>query len=143
VRYDIDDENTENYLMWEIERCVDRNKHCTVALQWMSPQKYMSMLSDQCGVFRCDRAPEDHFDKGSIADLTEKLKRGQALDPLYIDLTTRKILQSELTDEYRNTYRHEGRHRAFVARKLGIELVPVIVVQDRKVAEKCLIPQYD
>lgn len=109
----------------------------------MPPKKFMSMLVCPCGEVRCDRAPEDWFDSGSIEDLTAKMKKGTSLDPLRIDLTDRSIYQCQLSDEYLNHYDHEGRHRAFVARKLGIELVPVVVIQDRKKAEKCLIPQYD
>jgi hypothetical protein len=97
----------------------------------------------QCGEYRCDLAPEEYFDSGSIKDITEKLKKGVELDPLWVDLTDHRTLKSTKDGKTLHHYKQEGRHRAFVARKLGIELVPVIVIQDRKVAEKCLIPEYD
>jgi len=136
-------DNTEDYVAREIERCnTSERKNCTVALQWMSPDTYLRLLPAQVPAMRADRAPEEWWDAGSIKDLTEKMVKGKDIDPLWIDLTSRRVLKMELTDEYLNRYEHEGRHRAVVARKLGIELVPVIVIQDRALAEKCLIPNY-
>jgi hypothetical protein len=141
MKYHYDDKETERRIMIEVERCLEHD-HCTVALQWMSPDKYMSMLPDQCGQYRCDRAPEKYFDDGSIKDLTEKMEKGVELDPPWIDLTDHRKFESILGGTLHH-YKQEGRHRAFVARKLGIELIPVVVVQNRKKAEKCLLPKVD
>jgi hypothetical protein len=137
MKYNMDADSVSDTMDYEVRRCHRLKDPCTVTLKWMSPNDYMSMVSDQVGVGRCDYAPEEWFDKGSIADLTNKMSEGSPLDPLYINLTDRTIHPSNLTDEYVCTHSHEGRHRAFVARKLGIELVPVIVISDRTALERC------
>jgi hypothetical protein len=139
MRYYYDDKETERRIMIEAGTCLEHD-YCTVALQWMSPERYLSMLSDQCGEYRCDLAPERNFDSASIADLTEKMKNGVELDPPWIDLTDRWNVETQRSGTQHH-YKQEGRHRAFVARKLGIELIPVVVIQKRKKAEKCLLPK--
>lgn len=74
-------------------------------LVWMNPEKFLKI------------APLRFPDSGSLRDLTEKMKAGKKLDALWfdVDVKTRRVSQ------------HEGRHRATVAKQLGIEKVPVIL----------------
>lgn len=142
LEYRMEVDEAVRSLEYEVNRCSKKDYKCTVALQWMPPQEFMKMLVCPCGEERCDEAPEEWFNGESIHDLTDKMKHGQRLDPLRIDLTDRMIYMCQLTDRYLNHYDHDGRHRAFTARKLGIPLVPVVVIADRKTAQKCLIPEW-
>lgn len=74
-------------------------------LKWVSPQKFL------------DAAPsvEDHYSQRNYDDLKQKILSGHELDPLFLDISP----ECTILD-------HEGRHRALVAKDLGVEKVPVI-----------------
>lgn len=95
-------------------------------LVWMSPNEFLSEVPHPSGVTMYGKIvpaiidlDEKHFTKSSIKKIEEKIDRGQKLEPLMLDYT----------NIYYGYPSHEGRHRAFVAKKRGIEKVPVIVVK--------------
>lgn len=73
---------------------------------WMSPDKFLSLASPLID-------PISH----TMKDLEDKMKRSHPIDFLLlkIDVDRNKVVG------------HEGRHRATVAKKLGIEKVPVLI----------------
>ena len=95
-------------------------------LVWMPPERFLRMVP-----------PVHFFDKGSLDFIIDKLKKGESLEPLWVDV-------DPYTGEVTN---HEGRHRAASSWILGIEEIPVIIFYrhnyDRiplKKAEKFRIP---
>lgn len=107
-------------------------------LIWMSPDKFLRLASPLS-----DYEKEDE----RAQDLEQKMKSGVPLDYLVleIDMEKRKVIG------------HEGRHRATVAKKLGIKEVPVLIYtgsgykrvpdwdqQDHEMADKAdFKPEYD
>lgn len=73
---------------------------------WMSPDKFLSLVH-----------PLMDIDKHSSKNLEDRMKKGQPIDflVLVVDADENKVTG------------HEGRHRATIAKKLGIEKVPVLV----------------
>ena len=74
-------------------------------LVWMSPRMFLSLSTPA------------YYDQPTLENLQKKIKNKEPLDALWfdVDVNTRKV------------QRHEGRHRAKAAQKLGIEKVPVIL----------------
>lgn len=75
---------------------------------WMSPDKFLRMVHP---------LPDYEKDDESSKDLERKIKAGHPIDflVLVVDVDRKKVVG------------HEGRHRATVAKKLGVEKVPVLV----------------
>jgi len=77
-------------------------------LVWMDPDKFLGLA-----------IPLNDKEKStlSLMDLEMKMKAGKPLDflVLVVDMNKRKVVG------------HEGRHRATIAKKLGIEKVPVLI----------------
>lgn len=73
-----------------------------------SPDKFLSLAA---------KLPNEHYSKESLQSLEQKILNKVPLDPLVlvVDMENRKVVG------------HEGRHRATIAKKLGIQSVPVIV----------------
>jgi hypothetical protein len=59
--------------------------------------------------------PKAKFFEGVLRELRERMMNRRPLDPMFLDI-----------DKMGEVIGHEGRHRAFVAKELGISLVPVI-----------------
>lgn len=75
---------------------------------YMSPDKFLRLAA---------KLPDQFVDKESISNLERKMLEGSPLDPLSlsVDMSKKKVTG------------HEGRHRAMVAKKLGIVEVPVFI----------------
>jgi hypothetical protein len=73
---------------------------------WMSPDKFLSLAY-----------PLDVPYKDSLNSLRKAMKLGNSIPHLllYVDMEKKKVIG------------HEGRHRAKVAKELGIEKVPVFI----------------
>ena len=84
-------------------------------LVWMRPDEFLELVPPQVPGF--SRYDERVYDKGSLESIERGFREGSEFDPLFldVDIDTCRIIN------------HEGRHRAFVAYKLGIEKVPVII----------------
>lgn len=99
-------------------------------LEWMKPRRYLTEIPHPVfgdGLPGMEKIPasfqlekhqgEKYFNKGSIEYLTDKIKKGEDVGPLFLDYS----------QMFRGWPTHEGRHRAVVAWRLGIGKVPVIV----------------
>jgi hypothetical protein len=95
------------------------SKKGTVELVWMTPDEFLSEVPHPAT--RMLAAIRDLSEKwwaqSSIKYLTESIIQQRKLDPLYLDYTTMIF----------GWPAHEGRHRAYVAKRLGIEKIPVLV----------------
>jgi len=113
MKYRVDDKRVK-------EMCEKYSRIGKVEYVWMSPLRFLDKVPHPATTLASARfylGPE-YFDKGSVADITARIKAGKPLDPLLLDYT----------DIYHGWPTHEGRHRAYVAYKLGIDRVPVIIV---------------
>jgi len=72
----------------------------------MSPTKFLSL---------CTKPPQ--WSQSSIKGIQNRIKQGKAVETPYLDVN---IKTGEVTG-------HEGRHRAIVARRMGIKKIPVHV----------------
>lgn len=75
---------------------------------WMTPDKFLSLVHP---------LPDSENDDESMKNLEHRMRNGLPLDflVLTVDVEKKKVTG------------HEGRHRATVAKKLGIEKVPVLI----------------
>jgi hypothetical protein len=93
---------------------------------WMTPESFLIEtpcvgLPDYPAIIM----KEKDYDSGSLTSIKKRIEKGKIIDPLYLDY-------SRMCGKFPA---HEGRHRAFVAKQLGIKKVPVIVVKQRKFVE--------
>jgi hypothetical protein len=72
-------------------------------LIWIPPDDFLKLV------------PEAKYFEGVISELEERMRNRRPLDPMFLDI-----------NEVGEVIGHEGRHRAFVAKELGINLVPII-----------------
>jgi len=88
---------------------------------YMSPDKFLRLASPLPSY---DARPE------SMANIEHRIKNGLPLDycVLEIDMKRRRVTS------------HEGRHRAMVSRKLGIESIPVLIFTGSNFKR---VPQWD
>lgn len=134
--YDPDMMETKRLMSVFTNECMSRKGLCSVRLAWVSPKKYLSLTPPVCGfdperpgrtAAECSEGDFfDYYDKEMRTKLTEMLKRGQELDPVWVDLTCKQM------DEHQTctTYSHEGRHRARIAQDLGIPFIPAIIIEE-------------
>jgi len=100
---------------------------CIAELEWMSPNEFLSKVPHPATtLIPASLAEEKYFDKGSIKYITESILSGKKLDPLILDYS----------DMYHGYPTHEGRHRAYVAKKLGIKKLPVLVIRWKKLENR-------
>jgi hypothetical protein len=86
----------------------------------MAPVDFLGKVPSPCGEGRTafeDLAREECWSKSSIDFIMGKVERGEELEPPMLDYTRM----------FRGFPSHEGRHTAYVAYKLGVERMPVIV----------------
>jgi hypothetical protein len=86
----------------------------------MSPSEFLSKVPSPCregATALHDIHATDCWSQSSIDAIMEKVKRGEELDPPMLDYT----------QMFRGFPSHEGRHTAFVAHKLGVAKMPVII----------------
>lgn len=87
----------------------------------MSPLEYLSKVPSPCreGV-TADKDVElkGCFSESSIRYITKQIERGEELDVPFLDYERM----------FRGFPTHEGRHRAFVAYKMGAKRIPVVVL---------------
>ena len=83
---------------------------------YMAPDKFLSLTIHVEDDFEHDYSQE------RIQKLKDKMTSGKGIDPMlmYVDYDTGKVLQ------------HEGRHRSFASKELGITKVPVILYFKKK-----------
>lgn len=74
----------------------------------MSPDKFLRLAA---------KLPDELYSKESLEKLKDRMSKGLPIDPLVliVDMKKKKVTG------------HEGRHRATVAKKLGISIVPVLI----------------
>jgi len=106
---------------------------CDFGLEWWHPEDFLNALPAPSGDPAVS-APEEHFSRASIEELRPKLAGGEDIDPLYLDIRSCDI---DPKGETTHCMSHEGRHRAYVSRELGIEWVPVMVVRPKGHADMC------
>jgi hypothetical protein len=121
------------------------NGYCDIGLEWWHPADYLNALAAPWTGVNASKAPKDDFgeDGGSIDELIGKLRNETPMDPLALDVNTCSI---EPDGSVHKCLGHEGRHRAYAARELGIEWVPVLVVRPKgheKMIKPCYIGEDD
>jgi hypothetical protein len=115
MEYPLDSEATASDLAY-------LSKHGKAELVWMSPEDFLSKVPHPA----TERLPaildlkEKWFSPSSLNWLRNAMMTSVKLEPLYLDYTKM----------FRGWPSHEGRHRAWVARSLGINKIPVIVVKE-------------
>ena len=90
-------------------------------LVWMSPREFLSKVPHPRGSFPAVLNLEEGFDRGSLELVEKAYRTGRPMEPLLLDYV----------NFFRGYPSHEGRHRALVALRLGVERVPVVVVRHR------------
>lgn len=75
---------------------------------YMQPDKFLKLAAP---------LRDNQYNQDVLDDIEDKIKRNHPIDPpvLYINMSIKKVEG------------HEGRHRATVAKKLGIEKIPVLI----------------
>jgi len=91
----------------------------------MSPLEFLSRVPSPCreGVTADkDVDLKGCFSESSVRYIMSQIERGEELDVPLLDYSRM----------FRGFPTHEGRHRAFVAYKMGIEKIPVLVLGKEK-----------
>jgi hypothetical protein len=114
MEYPLDWERLE-----ELKKSYERRGR--VELVWMTPNEFLSKVPHPLTalVSALSDLREEYFNKGSLWYILEAITSERKLEPLVLDYTSMWFGYPS----------HEGRHRAFVAKKLGMEKVPVLVVR--------------
>ena len=92
----------------------------------MSPDEFLG-YTNTLGDF----TKSQHYSEKNYQEILKKMKEGKFLDPPYLDV--RELMKDEVGYESKEggikwrVSGHEGRHRVWAAKELGIEAVPVII----------------
>lgn len=87
---------------------------------YMSPDEYLSKTpSTSSELISAARQNENDFSESSLKYLRSKAEKGEVFETPYLDYT----------NMFRGWASHEGRHRAFLAKKLGMSKIPVVVIK--------------
>jgi hypothetical protein len=91
-----------------------------VELAWMSPDEFLAKVPHPITptIPALLDLREEFFSKTSLDYIRKQIMKGEKLPPLLLDYSRMWF----------GWPTHEGRHRAFVAKTLGIEKVPVLIV---------------
>jgi len=91
-----------------------------VKLEWMPPREFLAKVPHPAttAVPAIADLREKFFSKTSLGYIRKKIMKEEKLPPLVLDY-------SLMWFGYPS---HEGRHRAFVAKALGIEKIPVLII---------------
>jgi hypothetical protein len=91
-----------------------------VELVWMSPDEFLAKVPHPITttIPALVDLREEFFSKTSLNYIRKQIMKGEKLPPLLLDYSRMWF----------GWPTHEGRHRAFVAKTLGIEKVPVLIV---------------
>ena len=89
-------------------------------LEWMSPTRFLaSVPHPHTTELPAYWSSEKDYDKSSLKRVALAYLKGREMEPLLLDYTAM----------WYGYPTHEGRHRAFVAKELGVEEIPVVVVE--------------
>lgn len=113
IQKDIESKNQLKELEYPIAGKDDLQSYGGMAgwkgkIVWMSPDKFLKL---------CHPLPERFRSPHSLARLRDRMKNKLPIDFLVLKVDSQK----------KKVVAHEGRHRATVAKELGIEKVPVLV----------------
>jgi len=119
--------NLSNSINWDLEateRMIANQRSDLIArasIVWMSPDEF---LSNCPAVGTTSRSAKDmlewDYDSGSLNALRKRIENGQKMEILFLDYSRM----------WHGFPSHEGRHRAFIAKQMGIEKIPVTVVKN-------------
>lgn len=118
------------YDQWMKNPDYARNKKgVNLRVEWMTPDDYLQRSSDLQGV-KLERTMQ-MIDKGSQEYLKQQIESGKQLDMPYLDYKRKN---------------QEGRNRAFLAKEMGQQRIPVLIIEDvtkkpAAVAPETIIPQ--
>jgi len=88
-----------------------KNKEIKFSLVYMSPDEYIKKVSDLQGINSDEQS--DNILPSNIDKIVNKMKEGAKIYVPIIEFFPQKA--------------QEGRHRAFAAKKLGLQLIPVYI----------------
>ena len=89
---------------------------------YMSPTEFLSKVPSTFDEeIIASQQPEKYYNKSSINFIEGEIARGDKIDIPFLDYTRM----------FRGYPSHEGRHRTFIAKKLGIKKIPVMVVKKK------------
>lgn len=110
LKYPLDQKEAENMV-----------KRLRGKLVWMTPTEFLRNVPHPLTeiVPASFDLSEKGYSKSSIDYITDAYLKGRPLEPLWLDYTW---MQGRFPA-------HEGRHRALVANKLGMEKIPVVVAR--------------
>lgn len=140
--FNLDTNESARFLEYFSNRCDEYGGNCDTALIYMTPDDFLKHVVDPSCQVRGDHAGKECFDPGSLDYLTKAMTKGDRLGPLMLELDRVKMFKTK-KEGIIPTASHEGRHRAFVAKMLGIERVPVIVVTPVGTLDRCLLEDLD
>lgn len=95
-------------------------------LKWISPSDFLKKVPAQSFDNLCmsaDESGEEHFSKLGREEYKKAYVTGKPLPPLMLDFTQKNRSCPNLVGG------HDGRHRAFVAKQMGIKKIPVIIIK--------------
>ena len=88
----------------------------------MTPDEYLSETPSTYDEKRSAKGqPEEYWNQGSLNYLKTKVDKGEVFETPFLDYS----------NKFRGWASHEGRHRAFLAKKMGVKKIPVIIITDR------------
>lgn len=98
-----------------VSASIDRSYEDSRQVINMNPEEYLKLALPNSKDY--DRFDERAYDKGSLENLRNRMKKELEIDPpsFTIDLESGSIIG------------HSGRHRAFTAWQLGFETIPVVI----------------
>ena len=108
------DTGTSHQDLLEDKDRARRHGYKNVQIVEMTPDEYMHAISKYIFKTPIEQSYDGMLNKDSIDEYAEMMKNGTKFDMPYIDLKTKG---------------QEGRHRALAAKKLGIEKIPVLILE--------------
>lgn len=110
--------DVEGTLKWAKARA--ERYDATAEVVYMTPEQVLRKMPSKVTVSASAAWDEErHYSKSSLDYLTAKAEKGEFFEPPYLDYT----------DMWYGWPGHEGRHRAFLAKKFGMEEIPVIIIK--------------